>query len=77
MWPVADLTTPSLIGEEGDDAGQAQAKRHVIVNAEHIGAQALVDRSGGPGDASAGAGVGVAVIVGHRILSRVAAGKPR
>ena len=59
-----------LVGEEGDDAGQAQAKRHVVVNAEHIGAQALVDRNGGPGDASAGAGVGVAVIVGHQKTSQ-------
>ena len=57
---------PSLIGGTGDHAGQAETERHVIVYADHIGAQALIDRAGaGPGEASAVAGVGEAVIVGH------------
>ena len=73
---AAELDVGQHEGEVGDDAGQAEAERHVIVNAEHIGAQALVDRSGGPGDASAGAGVGVAVIVGHETSYRRGGERP-
>ena len=53
---------------ERDKAGDPQTQRHVIVDTEHIGAQALVYlRSRLSGDV--GAEARIAVVIGHEILS--------
>ena len=56
MAPEALVTTASLIGEPRDDAGQRDAARHVVVDADHMGAQAHVigDRTIGAYAAQAG-----------------------
>ena len=50
-------------------AGQRQADRHVVVDAQHIRAQALIDFGAtSPGCALPPAGTSVAVEVGHVFL---------
>ena len=41
-------------GEPGDDAGQRDAGGHVIVDADHVGAQARIDRDRAVGAEAAG-----------------------
>ncbi len=47
------VTTGCLKGQPGNGAGQSHAGRHVIVDADHVGAQTCIDRSliriAGPG----------------------------
>ena len=61
--PVAHLYGAEREGGVGDEAGHAEAEGHVVVDADHVGAQTLIDV--GPCDPRAVTGVGVAVKVGH------------
>ncbi len=57
------------VNAERDQPGQGEADHHVVVHAEHVRAQALVDFGAtGPCDALAPAGACVAVEVGHEFL---------
>ena len=57
-----------VVRHEGGDAGQDEADDHVIVDAQHIAAQPLIDRrASGLGGALAPA-YGVAIPVGHETL---------
>src|SRR6185369_17120071 len=59
-------------GKPGDDAGQSDAGGHVIVDADHVGAQAYIDRLSTRGAEAAGSYV--TVVVRHRsFLSHVPA----
>ena len=52
-----------------NQAGERQADRHIVVDAQHIRAQALIDFGAtGPGYALPPAGTRVAVEVGHVFL---------
>ena len=51
-------------GKPGDDAGQSDAGGHVIVDADHVGAQACIDRDSTRGAEAAGSYV--TVVVRHR-----------
>ena len=65
-----------IVGQPGDDAGQGDAGGHVIVDADHVGAQTHID-FGGTRSADA-AGSYVTVIVRHRSflsLSRAGLGR--
>ena len=42
-----------LIGQERDNAGQADTRGHVVVNAQHVSAQASVYRDGAVGGTAA------------------------
>src|SRR5580700_9822628 len=54
---------------ERDETRDSQAESHIIIYADHVGAQALIDRAhAGPGNAGAVTSVCCAVIVGHRNL---------
>jgi hypothetical protein len=60
------LDDAELEGPEGDKARDAKPEGHVIVNADHIGPEALIDRAhAGPGDAGAVTSVRRAVKVRH------------
>ena len=61
--PVPHLYSAEGEGGVGDEAGRAEAEGHVVVDADHVSAQPLIDV--GPCDPRAGTGVGVAVKVGH------------
>src|SRR6185437_15473575 len=65
-----------VVGEPGDDAGQSDAGGHVIVDADHVGAQACIDRDSTRGAEAAGSYV--TVVVRHRsflsLMSRHLAG---
>ena len=43
-----------IVGEPGDDAGQRDAGGHVVVDADHVGAQARIDRGSPRGADAAG-----------------------
>ena len=45
---------PAVEGEPGHDAGQRHRRRHVVVDADHVGAQARIDRGRPVGEAAAG-----------------------
>jgi hypothetical protein len=61
--PVPHLYSAEGEGGVGDEASHAEAEGHVVVDADHVSAQPLIDV--GPCDPRAGTGVGVAVKVGH------------
>src|SRR6185437_17182371 len=51
----------SVVGQPRDDARERHAGRHVVVNADHVSAQAYIDRSRPIGKATAGSYVPVVV----------------
>ena len=71
--PAFRLDRAELEGRPGDQPGHAEPEGHVVVDADHVGAQALIDGDAGPCEPRAGTRVGVAVIVGHgrNLLIRV------
>ena len=52
--PAASVDDGGVEGGTRHDAGQRHGGRHVVVDAEHVGAQARVDCGGLPGVAAAG-----------------------
>ena len=73
--PVARIDRAKRERGVGHQPGHAEAEGHVVVNADHIGAEALIDGDAGPCVPRAGARAGVTVIVGHErnLLSKSAA----
>ena len=63
-----------IIGEPGDDAGQADSRCHVVVDADHVGAQARIDRYRLSG-ARAREGRDIPIIVRHEPSSVLASGR--
>src|SRR4029077_1472613 len=60
-----------LKGEPGDDAGERDAPRHVVVDADHMGAQALIQRGRAVGTEPARGRI-IPVEVRHRSFLSVA-----
>ena len=63
--PVARIDRAKREGGIGHQSGHAEPEGHVVVDADHIGPEALIDGDAGPCVSRAGARAGVTVIVGH------------
>ena len=59
------LDRAELEREPSHQPGHAEPEGHVVVNADHVGPEALIDGDAGPCEPRAETRVGVAVIVGH------------
>ena len=64
---AVELRPDKLVGEVGDKSGQRDAAGHVVVDADHVGAQARIDRNR-PGGAGEGRDIPVEVRHGSILL---------
>jgi hypothetical protein len=63
--PVAHIDRAEREGAIGHQSGHAEPEGHVVIDADHIGPEALIDGDAGPCEPRAVTRIGVAVIVGH------------
>src|ERR1700760_3187869 len=63
--PAARVSRAKREGGVSRQPGYAEPDGHVVVNADHIGPEALIDGNAGPCVSRTGARAGVTVIVGH------------